>query len=101
LDDDWVTAATEGCVLRVHVRPGATRPGIAGLHGGSLAVRVRARPVEGAANREVLGVVAAALGIATSALELASGARGREKRILVHGLSAAVARAKLATLLGV
>jgi uncharacterized protein YggU (UPF0235/DUF167 family) len=49
----------------------------------------------------VLGVVAAALGIATSALELASGARGREKRILVHGLSAAIARAKLATLLGV
>jgi uncharacterized protein (TIGR00251 family) len=88
-------------MLRIHVRLGASRPGVTGVHGGSLAVRVGARPVEGAANREVLAVLARALGVGTTALELASGARARDKRVLVRGLSAAFAREKLAPLLRV
>ena len=39
-----------GSVLRLHVRPGASRPGLAGLHGGALALRVGARPIGGAAS---------------------------------------------------
>lgn len=82
-----------GSVLRVHVRPGATRPGLAGLHGDALALRVAARPVDGAANREVLAVIAAALEVTQSTVELISGSRGRDKRIRIHGLDpAAVAR---------
>ena len=87
--------AAAGCVLRVHVRPGASRPGLVGLHGGALAVRVGARPVDGAANREVLEVLARALGLRPGALELTSGATGRDKRVLVRGLSSAAAYAKL------
>lgn len=96
-----MTAAAGGCVLRVHVRAGASRPGVSGLRGGLIAVRVGARPVEGAANHEVLAVVADALGVRTAALELTSGARSRDKRILVRGLSVAVARQKLGPLLRV
>jgi hypothetical protein len=82
-----------GSLLRVHVRPGATHPGLAGLHGGALALRVAARPVDGAANREVLAVIAAALEVARSAVELVAGSRGRDKRVRIHGLDpAAVAR---------
>jgi uncharacterized protein (TIGR00251 family) len=88
-------------MLRVHVRPGAARPGLAGLHGGALAVRVGARPAQGAANREVLAVLARALGIAPASLELAAGARGRDKRIRVHGLAPAVVEARLDPLLRV
>ncbi len=88
-------------MLRVHVRPGASRPGLSGLHGGTVAVRVGARPVGGAANREVLAVLAAALHVGASMLEVASGARGREKRVRVHGLSPEVVQARLAPLLRV
>jgi uncharacterized protein (TIGR00251 family) len=101
LDDGWVTPAPGGCVLRIHVRPGASRAGVTGMHGDAIAVRVSARPVEGAANRELLAIMARALGVGQTALELASGARARDKRVLVHGLSPAVARRKLALLLGV
>ena len=48
-------------------------PGLAGLHGDALALRVGARPVDGAANREVLAVLAAALGRAPDRLELIVG----------------------------
>lgn len=83
----------------VHVRPGAARSAIAGLHGGALCVRVAARPAEGAANREVLRVVAEALGIRGSALALRRGAHGRAKRIVVEGASAAEVAARIAPLL--
>ena len=82
----------------MHVRPGATRPGVSGLHGEALAVRVGARPIGGAANREVLAVLAEALGITRAALELSSGAQSRAKRIRVRGLAPAAIQAKLGTL---
>jgi uncharacterized protein (TIGR00251 family) len=88
-------------VLRIHVRPGTSHAGVTGMHGDALAVRVGARPVDGAANRQVLAVMARALGVGTGAVELASGARARDKRVRVHGLSPAGARRKLAPLLGV
>jgi uncharacterized protein (TIGR00251 family) len=85
-----------GSLLRVHVRPGATRPGLAGLHGGALALRVAARPVDGAANREVLAVIAAALEVARSAVEVVAGSRGRDKRVRIHGLDPAAVTRRLA-----
>jgi uncharacterized protein len=83
-------------MLRVHVRPGASRPGVIGLHGGALALRVGARPVEGAANREVVAVLADALEVAPSTLEVVSGARGRDKRVRIHGLDPATVQRRLA-----
>lgn len=88
-------------MLRVHVRPGASRPGVSGLHGHALAVRVGAPPAGGAANRELLAILAAALGVARSDLELSSGGRGRDKRIRVRGLAPAAIEARLSPLLRV
>jgi len=95
LAEPWVAPAGDGSIVRVHVRPGASRAGVAGMHGGALALRVAARPVAGAANREVLALIAAALRVPPSSLELASGARGREKRVRVHGLDPETVRARL------
>jgi uncharacterized protein (TIGR00251 family) len=92
----WAQAADGGAVLRVHARPGAARPGIAGTHGESIAVRVRARAVEGRANAELLDVLATALDVPPSAVRLASGAHGREKRIRIDGLDVATVIARLA-----
>lgn len=83
-------------MLRVHAQPGASRARIAGLHGDALKVQVRARPVGGAANREILAVLAEALAVRPAALSLAGGESGRAKRIRVAGIDPATARARLA-----
>lgn len=56
-------AVADGAVLRVHVGPGARRPGLAGLHGNALRVRVSAPPEGGAANRELVRLLAGLLGV--------------------------------------
>jgi uncharacterized protein YggU (UPF0235/DUF167 family) len=57
--------------------------------------------VGGAANREVLTILAGALGVAASTLELemVAGSHGREKRVRVHGLGPGVVRTRLTPLL--
>ena len=69
----------------VHVRPRARRESVGGEHAGALEVRVRAAPVDGAANAEVVALVAAALGVRRAAVELISGATARRKRLRALG----------------
>jgi uncharacterized protein (TIGR00251 family) len=48
-----------------------------------LEVRVAAAPTDGAANEELIGLLAKALGIPKSAAELVSGHTSRHKRVAV------------------
>jgi uncharacterized protein YggU (UPF0235/DUF167 family) len=83
-----------GAVLvAVRVRPRA-RPGLE-LTDGGLVIRVAAVPEKGRATEEARRALAAALGVAPSAVTLRSGAAARRKTFLVEGLSATEARARL------
>ncbi len=94
-DDPWLRPTSDGTLLRVHVRPGSSKPGIGGFHGDAVCVRVRARPTDGAANRELLSVLAEALAVAPSAVSVASGAHSRAKQVRVDGLSVEIVRIRL------
>jgi uncharacterized protein (TIGR00251 family) len=91
----WIVAAARGIVLRVHVQPGASRAHVAGVHGDALKLRLRARPIEGAANRELAAVLAEALGVRPVQVEVVSGLHGRAKRVQVDGIDVATALARL------
>jgi uncharacterized protein YggU (UPF0235/DUF167 family) len=64
--------------LALRVTPGARTEGIE-IADGRVIVKVRAKPQDGAANDAVLTLLAAALGVATSRLQLLRGATSREK----------------------
>jgi uncharacterized protein YggU (UPF0235/DUF167 family) len=68
--------------LAVRVTPGA-RSELLEIADGKLLAKVRARPQDGAANAAVLGLLAPALGIATSRLRLLRGATSREKLVQI------------------
>jgi uncharacterized protein (TIGR00251 family) len=91
----WIGATPDGVVIRVHAQPGAARSRIAGTHVDALKIQVRARPVEGAANRALAEVLAEALAVRPAA-SVVGGAHGREKRLAVDGLDVATACARLA-----
>ena len=85
---DLYDDSPEGIVLRVHVQPGAGRSAVVGRHGDSLKVRVAAPPVEGRANDATRALLAEALGLAESDVELTSGQSSRSKRFRLNGLDA-------------
>lgn len=89
--------ARDGVTIEVHVQPGARRAGFAGVHGDALKIAVREPARQGAANAAVCGLVARALGVPPSSVEVFSGHRSRRKRLKVIGVDMATAVQRLHT----
>lgn len=81
--------------LEVRVIPRAGRTGFGGLRDGALLVRLAAAPVDGAANVELIALIAKALRIPKRAITIVSGERARSKRIRIVGIDREQALAKL------
>jgi uncharacterized protein len=82
-------------LLAVRVQPGSSRDEIVGWQGAALRVRVSAPPRDGRANAAVARLLATALGVAPSTVELVRGGAGRDKVYRVRTLDGAAARARL------
>ena len=78
----------------VRVVPRASRSEIVGEHDGALKVRLAAPPVGGAANEELVRLLARTLSVSRGAIEILSGQTSKLKQVRVHGAS----RAKLESL---
>ena len=83
-----LTTTSEGVLIAVRVVPRADRAGLAGIRDNAVLVRLNAAPAEGAANAELIEVLADALGVARRAVSITSGERSRRKTVLIRGLSA-------------
>jgi hypothetical protein len=92
----FVEQRPEGVVIRVRVKPRASRDQIEGpTPDGLLAVRLSAPPVENQANTALIELLARTLRRPKSAFTLIAGDKSRQKSILVTGLAAAEVEQKL------
>ena len=92
-----ITAVPGGVVLEVRVIPRASRSGIGGTRDSALLVRVNAAPVDGAANAELIELLADLLGIPKRSLTIVAGDRGRLKRVRIDGVTKDVVDARIAS----
>jgi uncharacterized protein (TIGR00251 family) len=81
--------------IAIQVRPRSSRAGVGLGKNGALVVRVHAPAAEGAANQECIRVLAQALAVPKSAVQIVRGGKSRSKQIAVAGLSGAEVRARL------
>lgn len=65
---------------------------------GTLKVRLQSPPVDGAANEELIAMLAAAFGLPRRAVTIAGGAHARTKRVKLDGIDEQRAAAVMATL---
>ena len=72
--------------LEIRVIPRAGRSGFAGLREGELLVRLAAAPVDGAANAELIALLAKTLKIPKRDITIVSGERSRSKRVRIDGV---------------
>ena len=82
-------------MIAVRVIPRAGKSGLAGRRGDAYVVRVTAPPVEGAANAELVEVLAEALGVPRRQVAIVGGERSRQKSVRVSGIDAATLQSRL------
>ena len=75
--------------LPVHVQPRASRREIAGVHGDALKVRLTAPPVEGAANEELIELLAETFAVGRRAIRIVAGESSRSKIVEIEGITEA------------
>jgi uncharacterized protein (TIGR00251 family) len=81
-----------GVRFAVRVQPRAPRSAVAGVHAGALRVRLAAPPVDGAANEELVRVLAEWLGVARRDVSIVGGAASRSKLVDVRGVGVEAVR---------
>jgi uncharacterized protein (TIGR00251 family) len=79
-----VQQTSEGLCFKVFVQPRSSRNMISGLHQDALKVKLKAPPVDGAANKMCIEYLAKLLGVAKSSLEITAGLTGRNKTLFVR-----------------
>jgi len=73
--------------LTVRVIPRSAKPGIAGIREGALLVRLQSPPVEGAANDELIRVLADTFGAARRDVQIVVGEKSKLKRVAIGTVS--------------
>ncbi|HTE41628.1 MAG TPA: DUF167 family protein [Steroidobacteraceae bacterium] len=79
----WYRWRNDTLVLQIAVIPGAKRDEIAGLHGPAVKVRLRAPPVDGKANAQLIAFLADLLHTPRSRISLLSGLTSRTKIVAI------------------
>jgi uncharacterized protein len=75
-------------IFNVRVVPRASKSEIVGELGGALKVRIASPPVDGAANAELIKVLAKTFGVSKSEVEIISGQTSKLKQIKIANLTA-------------
>ena len=73
-----------GIELFIYLQPGASKSEITGLHGERLKIKVKARPIEGEANRNLIDFLSETFKISKSKIEILSGEKSREKNVYLE-----------------
>ena len=82
-------------IFKVRVVPRASRSELVGEHDGALRVRIAAPPVDGAANDELLRLLARAFDVPRSAVDIIAGHAAKLKTVSITGGRAAVLKSKV------
>lgn len=80
---------SDGVILNVRAQPRSSRAGLDSLMGDAVKVRLRAAPVDGKANKELVETLADAFGLPKARVVFKGGETSKTKRVLLVGLSAA------------
>jgi uncharacterized protein len=85
----------EGLTFWVYVQPRASKAAFAGIHQNALKMRLTAPPVEGAANKQCIELLAKTLEWPKSAIDIVSGQGSRHKQIRIRPKGETMTRSEL------
>jgi uncharacterized protein (TIGR00251 family) len=90
-----------GTLLHLRVVPNASRDGVEGCVEGMLRLKLRAQPVEGAANAACIRYLSKVFGLPKSRLEIVRGEKSREKWVWFKEVDQSVLNQQLDKILSI
>lgn len=73
----------DNLIITCHLQPKASKSEVVGLHGDALKIRIKAPPIDGKANAELIKFLAKEFAVSKSAVTLMSGELTRHKRVRI------------------
>jgi len=73
----------QGLVFKIQVLPGSSKNAIVGVLGDALKIKLKAPPVDGAANKMCVGFFSKILKVPKSSIKIISGHKSKKKQIYV------------------
>jgi uncharacterized protein len=70
--------------VKLHVVPNSSENKICGLYGDALKIKVKAPPVDGKANKEIVKVLAELIDVPTQDIEILHGSTGQKKLVEIN-----------------
>lgn len=85
MSSQYIVKSNDQTILKIYVQPGASKNEIVGRYGEPprLKIKIKAPPVDGEANDEVVAFVSKTLGISKGRVQLEKGFTSRQKDLLI------------------
>lgn len=90
-----IQESPRGVTLSLYIQPNASKNEIIGPHNGALKVKIKAPPVEGQANKELIHFLAKCLQVQKRQIEILRGESGRQKQVFIADVTAEQIRRQL------
>jgi hypothetical protein len=87
ITDGILLATSQGVRIRLLIQPKASKTELIGPHNGALKIRLRAPPIEGRANEELVEFLADLFDLPKRSVEILRGETGRTKTVEIRGVS--------------
>lgn len=78
-----IVSHKDGTLLKLYIQPGASKSGFSGVHGDRIKVRIKAPPVDGAANEELISFIAKTFSISKARVQFLRGETSRQKDLVI------------------
>lgn len=82
-----ITQKNNYCLLRVYIQPNASKNEVIGLFNGALKIKIKAPPIDGKANEEVISFLSEELNLAKKYITIDKGQTGRNKLVKIENLN--------------
>jgi len=83
---NWIKQSSKGLRITIRATPGSSRSEIIGADENWLKVRLKAAPVDGKANKELIKFIAKFAKVSKSSVDICSGKNARLKLIEIRGI---------------
>ncbi len=93
---EWINDSVDGTSILVKVVPKASKSEIVGVEGDCLKIRLKAPPVDGAANKELINMLGKLLKVPKKDIIIKQGHASKRKRVYIVGVGSKEVQKQLA-----